>query len=490
LAAENVGADRQHLDVISSAVKAPRYGAGHDAGRLIVDGRDEVVFRKAQIAFKPASRRQRRGLLGLLDATREVYNAGLAERRDAYRHPSRTRIGLFDQLAQITDLRGVRDEVLGWGIRPLRWALRRVDEAFSAFFQRVAAGQAPGYPRFKGAGRWDTIGYDEPTGWKLHLGGTKKHPKPHLYLQGIGVIPLSRSSVRQLRRFTARGGIPTTLTLTRVNREGTAWRASVGFKNLTVERTSGPAQGPDSVAGIDRGIAVLVAVAAADEYAADAGLLLHHSADLQSRLEGIRAQIVELQQQRAGKKRHGPAWRMLSRKIKRLHAKAAHVTDNWARHTAKQLVAEHAVLVVEDLNLRNMTRSAKGTIEQPGANVAAKAGLNRSLSEAAPGKLARWVHVKAENAGRRTWAVNPAHTSQQCSACKIIDPGSRISRAVFYCGSCGHYEHADSNAARNIRARGITAEQAWQAAGAPALPRPKPRLRRRQTDATSVSLAA
>ena len=92
------------------------------------------------------------------------------------------------------------------------------------------------------------------------------------------------------------------------------------------------------------------------------------------------------------------------------------------------------------------------------------------------------MHVKAENAGRRTWAVNPAHTSQRCSVCGVTDAAARITRETFYCAACGHYEHADINAARNIRARGLAAERAWQHAGQPPLPRPKPRLRRRNTD--------
>jgi putative transposase len=475
--------------MISSVAKAPRYGSHHAAGKLIVDGTDEVVFRKAEIAFKPPTRRKRRALLGLLDVTREVYNAALQERRDAYRHGSHTQIALYDQFKQITGLRGLRDDVLGWGIQPLRWALRRVDEAFSGFYTRVQAGLSPGHPRFKGAGRWHTIGYDETTGWKLHLDGTKKHPAPYLYVQGVGDIPLSRSAVRQLRRYAARGGVPTTLSLTRTSRDGGAWRAAVGFKSVAVERADTSTYGYESVAGVDLGVAELMAVAASEGYADDPGQLLHHNGDLEERLASIRAGIADLQRRRTSKKKYGRAWRTLSKKIKRLHAKAAHVIDNWARHAAKQLIAKHAVLVVEDLNLTNMTRSAKGTIEQPGRNVAAKAGLNRSLAEAAPGKLARWVHVKAENAGRRTWAVNPAHTSQRCSACGGIDHSNRISRDVFYCGACGHYEHADINAARNIRSRGLAAEQAWLAVGAPALPRPKARLRRRKP-ATGADLLA
>ncbi|WP_285600295.1 transposase [Kineosporia sp. NBRC 101731] len=471
--------------MISSTIRAPRYGQGRAGGKLIVDGRDEVVFRKAEIAFKPLTRAQKRSLLKLLDATRETFNAALQERRDAYQHPSRTKIDMFQQFGHITGLRGVRDDVLVWGIQPLRWSMRRVDEAFSAFFRRVSTGETPGYPRFKGKGRWRTIGYDETTGWKLNLGGTKKHPRPHLYVQGVGVIPLSNPAVRQLRQYAERGGVPTTLTLTRANKEGSAWRASIGFGDLAVEQL--PVAQPGSTAGIDRGVAVLVALAsgatAAEAMRApETSGIMHHADDLVSRLSSIRAAIIALQQDRSGKKKYGRRWRQLSRRIARLHRRASNIEENWARHTAKHLVTEHEVIVLEDLNLQAMMRSAKGTIEEPGKNVAAKSGLNRALAQAAPARVARWVAVKAESAGlgRRIWLVNPANTSQQCSACGVIDATNRITRETFYCGSCGHYEHADINAARNIRARGLAAERAWNEAGRPGLVRPKPRLRRRK----------
>jgi putative transposase len=470
--------------VISSTLRAPRYGKGRAGGKLIVDGRDETVFRKAQFAFKPATRAQKRSLLKLLDASREIYNAALQERRDAYRHPSKTRIGLFQQFGHITGLRGVRDDVLVWGIQPLRWSMRRVDEAFTAFFQRVGAGQTPDYPRFKSRGRWRTIGFDEQEGWKLNLDGTKKHPRPHLYVQGVGVISLSKPAVRQLRRYGERGGVATTLTLTRATKEGDSWRASIGFRDLAVEQL--PVERPGSVVGIDRGVAVLVATAStgtASEAASstDSCGLMHHADDLVSRLSSIRAQIIALQQQRSGKKTYGRRWRQLSRRIARLHRRESNIEENWARHTAKAFVAEHEVIVMEDLNLQGMTKSAKGTMEEPGKNVAAKSGLNRALAQAAPARVAKWVAVKAESAGlgRRIWLVNPAHTSQQCSACGVIDATNRITRDTYYCASCGWYQHADVNAARNIRARGLAAEHAWQEAGRPALIRPKPRLRRK-----------
>lgn len=471
--------------VIASAKKAPRYGSGRLSGKLYVDGHDTAVFRKAEIGFKPATPRQGRALLRLLDASREVYNASLQERRDAYEHTSQTRIALFDQFKQVTDLRGSRDDVLAWGIQPVRWAMRRVDDAFGAFFARVKDGATPGYPRFKGPGRWNTVGFDEPKGWKLNLDGTKKRATPHLYVQGLGDIPLSKAAARQFKRYIARGGEATTLTLTRANREGTAWRACVGFDKVAVTKTE-PELGPDSMLGIDRGVAVLVAGAAAADFAGDPGQLLHHTDDLKQRLEVLRRKVERLQAERARYEQYGNRWRRLSKQIAKAHHKASNLVENWARHTAKQIVAENAVVVLEDLNFKNMTKSAKGTVQDPGKNVAAKAGLNRSLLEGAHGKQAQWVRVKAEEAGRRIWGVNPAYTSQRCSSCTRIDAVGRVSRDVFYCGHCGHYEHADVNAARNIRALGHAAEQAWVAAGRPLLERPKPRLRRRKVDAASV----
>ena len=145
--------------MISSREQAPGYGPGH----LLVDGTDDRLHRKAKLAFHPSAR-QEAALIGLLGACCETYNAGLQERRDAWRR-SGTRIRLFDQFNQITQLRGVRDDALAWGIQPLRSTLRRVDEAYSAFYRRCARRQVAGHPRFKSPVRFNTACWDEPTSW-------------------------------------------------------------------------------------------------------------------------------------------------------------------------------------------------------------------------------------------------------------------------------------------------------------------------------------
>lgn len=139
------------------------------------------------------------------------------------------------------------------------------------------------------------------------------------------------------------------------------------------------------------------------------------------------------------------------------------------------------MVVVEWLKLANMARSAKGTVERPGKGVKAKSGLNRSLQDAALGRLVLWICVKAEEAERRVWKINPVDTSRQCAPCGYTDSANRH-KARFCCKRCGHVEHADVNAAQNIAARGATAEALWAEAGRPLNRRPKPRLRRRKAD--------
>jgi putative transposase len=445
--------------VISSRENAPKHGPGW----LLVDGGDRVLHRKAEFSFRTTVK-QTASLNGLQAVCCEVYNAGLQERREAWRR-SHTRVRLFDQFNQIRHLRGVRDDTLAWGTRPLRGALRRLDEAYAGFFRRCANGQTPGHPRFRSRSRFDTVCWDEPRSWNVKLDDGQLH------IQGVGHIRLAKGALRQLRRLADRGGVPTTLTVTR-RRAGTgwAWRACVGFTDVAATHTA-PTAGPDSVVGADRGVAVTLALS-------DGQLCT-----MPGFVADARDEIAELLRARDGKTVGSRAWRQLNRRIAKSYRRARHRSDNWARQTAKDLVDTHGVIVLEDLKLANMTRSARGTKENPGRNVAAKQALNRQLADAALGRLRHWVCVKAEEAGRRTWVVNPANTSRTCAACGHCDTANRVTRDRFRCQQCGHATHADLNAAENIAARGRVCETAWTTAGSPPLVRPTPRLQRRKVTA-------
>jgi putative transposase len=127
---------------------------------------------------------------------------------------------------------------------------------------------------------------------------------------------------------------------------------------------------------------------------------------------------------------------------------------------ARGLRKNHAVVVLEKLRVKGMTKSAKGTIEEPGKNVAQKVGLNRAILRQAWSEFARQVKYKCEWRGARFILVSPEYTSQCCSACGFVSAENRKSQAEFECISCGHAENADTNAAKNAVAFGHRQMQA------------------------------
>jgi transposase len=134
--------------------------------------------------------------------------------------------------------------------------------------------------------------------------------------------------------------------------------------------------------------------------------------------------------------------------------KTTRIRGEWHAQLACHLAERYGMVVVEDLPTKHMTRSAKGTIDAPGRNVAAKAGLNRSILNIGWSAFeARLAHA-LERRGGHLIKVEPAYTSQTCHACGVIDAASRKGQ-VFKCVHCGHEDHADVNAAKNILARGV-----------------------------------
>ena len=123
-----------------------------------------------------------------------------------------------------------------------------------------------------------------------------------------------------------------------------------------------------------------------------------------------------------------------------------------------QLVRDHQIVCIEDTKTRNMTRSARGTTEQPGKNVRQKAGLNRSILAQGWYGLRLNLDYKSDWYERQFVAVPAHHTSQRCTACGHVDAANRVSQTVFRCLSCGHEANADINAAENIRRLGVPPE--------------------------------
>jgi len=135
--------------------------------------------------------------------------------------------------------------------------------------------------------------------------------------------------------------------------------------------------------------------------------------------------------------------------IARLRAREADRRKDWVEKTSTDIARQFDVIRVEDLRIKTMTRSAKGTASAPGRNVRAKAGLNRQILRSGWGLLVRQLEDKAPG---RVEKIKPAFTSQRCSACGDVNATSRESQARFACTACGFVGNADVNAARNIAA--------------------------------------
>ena len=148
-------------------------------------------------------------------------------------------------------------------------------------------------------------------------------------------------------------------------------------------------------------------------------------------------------------------WSKLLKKINRLDRRITYIRNDFHWKTAREIAKNHGLIAVEDLKIKNMSKSAKGTLDEPGKNVAAKSGLNKAILDQAWGRFTLKLEWMAKKFGSEVVYVNPKFSSQTCSKCEHKDGKNRQSRNVFACRACGHSENADFNAAKNLLARGL-----------------------------------
>ena len=152
---------------------------------------------------------------------------------------------------------------------------------------------------------------------------------------------------------------------------------------------------------------------------------------------------------------------------------------NWAHHASKEIASEYDIAYIEKLNIRGMTRSARGTKERPGKSVKAKSQLNRKILASSWGQLELCLSYKMD-----VHKVDPAYTSQTCHQCGHVDKRSRKTQSDFKCTACGHADDADVNAALNILAfgNGAAGRGGGDTGGAPRHSRPGKRQEIGQSD--------
>lgn len=392
--------------------------------------------RSYKFLLRPTSR-QLAALEACLEDTRQLYNAALEERREAWRKGKRVTYGM--QSAQIKEIRHADMDGVGrWAFSCEREAVRRLDRAFAAFFRRVKAGDKPGYPRFKGRGWWDSIV------WTGHGNGCKWDSVPHptvtrVYLKGAGHV-----KVHQHR--AVKGRIKTIA----VKREGKRWFVILSCDDVPAE----PLPATGLAAGIDMGVASFLTTSE--------GAHVPNPRHLAASAERLAAAQRDLCRKKRGSKRR----KKTVARVGALHGKVRRQRLDHAHKTALTLVRDNDVIVHEALNVLGMTRRAEPRPD-PGTEGAflpnggaAKSGLNKSINDAGWGVFLSVLASKAESAGRVVMAVNPRYTSQRCAECGHVAKGNRVTQEAFRCQQCGHKAHADVNAAINILRAGLALQAA------------------------------
>jgi putative transposase len=165
--------------------------------------------------------------------------------------------------------------------------------------------------------------------------------------------------------------------------------------------------------------------------------------------------LTKAQRQMSRKVKFSSNWRKAKARVQRLQRRIANVRRDFLHKTSTHISQNHAMVVIEDLQVTNMSASAKGTLDTPGRNVRQKSGLNRSILDQGWFEFRRQLEYKAGWAGGEVLAVPAHHTSQTCPACAHVSRDNRLSQAQFACTDCGYQNNADVVGALNILARGI-----------------------------------
>ena len=347
---------------------------------------------------------------------RYIWN--LAVEQHSHWHPSRKGApGYLEQCRQLTAARAENPWLAAGSQTVQQQALRDFAQAMAAFFD-------PGNP----AGRpsWRKAGRDEG----FRIVGRGRQWDVRRVSRKVGQVWVPKAGWVRFRWSRA---VPPGVKSYRVTMDR-AGRWHVAF---AVIPEPVPAPGNGQTVGIDRGVAVSAALST--------GELLHCPA-----LTGReRIRLRRLQRRLARAKRASNRRGRVKHAIARLRARETDRRKDWAEKTSTDLARRFDVIRVEDLLIGNMTRSAKGTRDNPGRNVRQKARLNRGILRSGWGLLVCLLEDKAPG---RVEKIRPAFTSQRCSACGQVDRDSRESQAVFRCTACGFTCHADVNAAINIAA--------------------------------------
>lgn len=365
---------------------------------------------KFQLKTNSAQVRQMRSFAG---ACRFVFNQALALQKSKYEAGDK-KLGYAELCAELLLLKNSNAWLNESPSQTLQQALKDLERAYKNFFAKRAD-----FPRFKKKGFSGNFRF--PQGCKLD------QPNNRIFLPKLGWIPYrnSREVLGEVKHVT-------------VSHACGQW-----YVSIQTERAVSDAMHPSiSAIGVDMGIAQFATLSDGRVFAA-----INSFKQKQIRL-------ARYQRALSRKVKFSKNWKKQKNKIGKLHHTIANIRKDYLHKTTTIISQNHALIVIEDLQVKNMSKSASGDLNKPGRNVKAKSGLNRSILDQGWFEFRRQLEYKQKWNGGEVIAVAPQYTSQRCSCCGSVSKENRQTQAKFACIACGYQANADVNAAMNILAAG------------------------------------
>jgi transposase, IS605 orfB family len=345
--------------------------------------------------------------------SRFVFNRALAYRNEQYEVDKSVKFSYV----KLANLLPVWKNELVWlkdcHSQVLQQSLKDLEASFKNFFSKRLD-----FPKFKRKGEKESFRF--PQGCKLEQHNNR------IYLPKIGWVRYrnSRDVVGQIKNVT-------------VSQKCGKWYVSI---QTEIEMETPIPKGGEI--GIDMGI-VRFATLSNGEYFEPINAF-----------KTYKGKLAKLQKRLKNKTKGSHNWLKLKAKIARLHHKISNTRKDYLHKISNKISKNHAIVYVEDLQVANMTKSAKGTVEQPGKNVKQKSGLNRAILDQAWYEFRRQLTYKLAWNGGFLVAVPPQNTSRTCPSCGYTAKENRKTQSEFECVDCGYTENADLVGAINILNRG------------------------------------
>ena len=346
-------------------------------------------------------------------ACRFVFNKALALQKERHEHGEK-KLGYAGLCRALTQWRNSAE--IAWladaPVHPLQQALKDLERAYANFFADRAH-----FPRFKKKGQRDSFRYPDPTQIKLDQGNSR------IFLPKLGWLRYrnSRSTLGVVKNVT-------------VSLSGSRWFVAI----QTEREVTQPLPQSTSTVGIDMGIARFATLSDGTFYEPLNSFRRHES------------ELRKAQQALSRKARFSSNWKKARARVQRIHARIASARRDYLHKASTTISKKHAMVCIEDLQVRNMSKSAAGTTGKSGTRVRPKSGLNKSILDQGWFEFRRQLGYKLAWSGGQLVAVPPHNTSRMCPCCGYVSANNRQTQARFKCVQCNFEENADVVGALNV----------------------------------------